>query len=103
MTAKKKITYSSIVDEKFSFFSYNDSLSQTNREVIRKQCEILNYIITNKLSKKQQRILNLYYYENYKMKDIANIIGIDKSTVSRSIKRSKSKIKEYMNFSNFRQ
>lgn len=63
-----------------------------NSEHIKKVKEILKNIIANELTSRQREIIMLYYYEKKKSKDIATLLGIDKSTVSCILSSARKKI-----------
>lgn len=49
-------------------------------------------ILDNSLTKTQKSYIMLYYNENKTQKEIAEIYGVNKSTVSRTISRAKKNI-----------
>jgi len=51
------------------------------------------------LTKRQQEILSLYYDERMRVSDIAEKLHISKSTVSRSLSRSREKLREHLKYS----
>ncbi|MBP0979518.1 MAG: sigma-70 family RNA polymerase sigma factor [Oscillospiraceae bacterium] len=103
MSRNKKIQYSNIVDEKFSFDFYSGSFGGNNSGNIKNQCKILRLIIEEQLTDKQKQILNMYYSCNLNIPQISEKIGKNKSTVSRSLKRSRETIRDYMKYNSFRQ
>lgn len=103
MPKKNKIQYSNIVDQKFSFNLYLDSFGGNNSENIKNQCKILRLIIEEQLTDRQKQILNMYYGCNLNIPQISEKIGKHKSTISRSLKRSRETIRDYMKYNSFRQ
>ncbi len=57
--------------------------------------EALQYAIS-KLSEYEQTIIELYYYEDMKLLDVAAEVGKPKSTVSTNLRKAREKIKETM-------
>lgn len=73
----------------------NDSLltvSETDSSVRKRQKQVLLSIIGNELTESQRDIFIMYYMEELKMPAIAKRLGINKSTVSRTLGRAKKRI-----------
>ena len=51
-------------------------------------------IYSSLLTKKNLHIMELYYKENFSMQEIANILGVSRSYVGLSIKKSEQKLHE---------
>lgn len=85
-------------------FISDPSLEETssNKIQLEKLKIILKNIILSELTERQRQVLILYFYKNMKMVDIAKILNINKSTVSRTIKRSTEKIHKYIKYYSFR-
>ena len=103
MTKKRKIVYNEITDMKASFEQYNYLNSVDNATNIKIQCEVLQKIIKEQLTNKQQQTLELYYQYNLTIPQISKKTGKNKSTISRSLNSARNKIKNYMQYNNFRQ
>ncbi len=56
--------------------------------------ELLNSIFL--LPKKDRLIVHLYYYENYKVKEIANLLRVKETTVKQRLARSREKLKDIL-------
>ena len=50
------------------------------------------------LTGRQKQVLTLYYFENRRMADIAAELGINKSTVSRTVKRAERHIRRCLQY-----
>lgn len=72
--------------------------STSNKEIIK----FLREIINDDLTKTQKQYIIMYYMNNMKIHEIAQEFGVNKSTVSRTIKRAKSRIYERLKYTNFR-
>ena len=48
------------------------------------------------LTDKQQRIVRLYFYEGYRFREIAEIMGVSKSTVSRHYEYAKAALEKIL-------
>lgn len=103
MSRIQKVMYTDIIDGKVSYELYMSSSSGDNHENIQRQCKILESVVEKKLTNAQKQILYMYYDNKLTMQDIADTLGKDKSTISKSLKRSKAIIEDYMQFTGFRQ
>ena len=103
MANKRKFAFSEFIDEKISFDRYNEKSNSNNSENLKNKCKILNLIIKQELTDKQREILNMYYFHNLNIPQISKKTGKNKSTISRSLKRAREKIKNYMQYNDFRQ
>ncbi|MBR4318688.1 MAG: sigma-70 family RNA polymerase sigma factor [Oscillospiraceae bacterium] len=70
----------------------------SNRKQIQLACIALKQIIQNDLTPRQQEVIQLYYYQNFNNKQIAELLHIDASTVCRTLQRAKNKIYKLMHF-----
>ena len=52
----------------------------------------LREVVSEELTSRQKQFIVLYYYENTKMADIAEICGVNVSTVSRTLRRARNNI-----------
>lgn len=75
---------------------------ENNSEKMEKIKTILYKVINQKLTAKQKQIIILYYFENINTIEIAKMLGVNKSTISRTLNRAKNTIKDYMEFYDFR-
>jgi RNA polymerase sigma factor (sigma-70 family) len=76
----------------------HDQNEQDNREQLVRLKRILHQVICHRLTQRQKEILLLYYYENKSMPQIAEMLGIHKSTVSRTLSRARDNIRKYLEF-----
>ena len=58
----------------------------------------LRRAIREELTEKQWEAMRLYYVEQIKMSDIADILGVNTSTVSRNIKRGRERLKKCLKY-----
>lgn len=72
--------------------------STSNKQIIK----FLREIINNDLTKAQKQYIIMYYMNNMKIHEIAFECKVNKSTVSRTIKRAKNRIYERLKYTNFR-
>lgn len=71
---------------------YNSKLAETNNDNLKKAKHALIQVIKYDLTERQKEVITLYYYKEMKMSEIADILGLNVSTVSRTIRRAKKKI-----------
>lgn len=76
-------------------FSEDEEECTEKREKIRK---IMARIIKNDLTVRQREIIVLYYYNGKGVNEIAQILKICPSSVSRTIKAARNKIFKYMRY-----
>lgn len=60
--------------------------------------KMLPNFIEEELTSRQREIIMLYYYQGLNMCEIARTLNINKSTVSRIIKRAKLKLKKFIKY-----
>ena len=80
----------------------NESVIYANGNIIEETTEQPYYLaeddikkLFNKLSPRQQQIINLYYVENRKYNDICKIMGINYQSVRNLMHRSICRLREY--------
>jgi len=76
-------------------------LDQTG-EVDRSRVELGLKKAISMLTPTQRTYLNLYYFEGYTMLSIGQKYGVDKSTVSRTLKRGRTNLYKYLQFTSER-
>ena len=88
-----RVTINKCLDVRRSFFRKNtvpiesQVISYTDEEKI-----LMDEIM--KLPKDYRNIIYLYYYEGYKIKEIAEILGKNQNTISSKLQRGRNKLKE---------
>ena len=65
-------------------------LSQLKRNLIR--------ALHEDITEKQRAVLLLYYAERYNMREIGEKMGVDKSTISRTIKRGERRLQRCLRY-----
>ena len=78
-------------DHLVSYELYNSHGS--NESTISKMKHILSVALKNELTERQRECLELYYYKNMKMYEIASLLSLSPSTVTRHIKAAEKKLK----------
>lgn len=87
-----------------ALFCYDEFLKSSNRDAEQQTLNAKRAIvmaINEELTARQREILLLYYFEGKSMVEIAKMLGINKSSVSRLISRAKLRIEKVLKY-NFR-
>ena len=72
---------------------------EDNSEQLERLRRNLRRVRSAELTPRQAQLLHLYYDLGYSMSGIAGELGIDKSTVSRTISRGRERLKRYVQYS----
>lgn len=84
----KRVTLSSWFKKKEPLEDYAKTLVWNDPE----ESEV--FLAVMNLPKKYRTVLHLYYYENYTIKEIANLLDISSTAVSTQLLRGRKKLKE---------
>ena len=91
-------------DTKFNYEGYNEykeylnAEGEDNKEMINTLLKNLRKAIREELTDKQRKAIEMYYMQQIKMEDIAKILGVNVSTVSRNIMRGKRRLKKCLRY-----
>lgn len=69
-----------------------------NRHHLKLAQKALHEVIEQELTGRQKEILMMYYFEQRSMVEIGELLGINKSTVSRTMARARNRIFTHMRF-----
>ena len=69
-----------------------------NSEKHRIMLKILRKVISEELTERQREVITLYYFDRANIPQIAEILGVNRSTVSRTISRGSRNIMEKMKY-----
>ena len=61
---------------------------------------LLSAALREELTARQAQMVKLYYVEQHTMRDIAAMLGVNPSTVSRTLKSAREKLKRCLRYSN---
>lgn len=75
-----------------------DQSVNDNSAALDKTKKALRLIMEKELTDTQRRYVELYFFEGYKMKGVAEKCGVDISTVSRTIKRATHRMKSALKY-----
>ncbi len=82
-------------DKKIAELSFD---AENNSELIEKVKCTMAKVIRNELTPRQRQTIKMYYYEGKGVSEIAEELNLDVSTVSRTIKRARTKIYTFMKY-----
>ena len=60
--------------------------------------KIMRSVIENELSERQRQMIGLYYFRRMNVPEIAEMLGVNRSTVSRTLSRGRRNILEKMKY-----
>ena len=75
------------------------SEENTNSDDIAKLKRNLIKALKNDVTPRQRQMLMLYYGKGLNMREIGEMLGVDKSTVSRTVKRGERRLKRCLRYS----
>ena len=80
---------------------YSRAMSEenTNSAEINRLKHNLVRALRNDVTPRQREVLSLYYAKGLNMRQIGTLLGIDKSTVSRTVKRGERRLKRCLKYS----
>lgn len=81
--------------------AYIESLLHTgtsNRQSVKALNSILNTVIEQELTQRQREVVRMYYFDGKNTIEIAEKLGLKKSTVSRTMIRARSKIRSSLKY-----
>lgn len=70
----------------------------TDGDKHRLMIKIMRNIIENELTERQRQMIGLYYFKRVNIPQIAEMLGVNRSTVSRTISRGRRNIMERMKY-----
>lgn len=84
-------------DKKIIEMSTEDN-AESNSEKIKKVKKVMLEVVKNDLTPRQKQLVMLYYYSNMTMVEIAEELGIDHSTVSKTLARARKNIMDRLKY-----
>ena len=94
----KRLSLSNPADEQELIALMREKNSATNAPQLAIVKKALADVIKNGLTPRQKQMVVLYYYEGMKMKEIAALLEVDPTTVSRTLTRARRNIYERLRF-----
>lgn len=84
---------------KLTFFENIDSIGEKKFEKEPDEVKVRKlYRAMKTLSPEMKQVVNLYYIQGYNQPEIAQMLGINQSSVSRRMKRAVEKLRKVINF-----
>ena len=87
----KKISY----DQTFGMVDlamYSNMMAEDNREQINRLKRNLTHALRQDVTRRQREYMMLYYGQGLSMEEIGRQLGVNKSTVSRTLKRGRQRL-----------
>lgn len=69
-----------------------------NKNQIKKMSAAVHLALENELTNRQKTCIELYYFQNYKIPEIAKELNLNKSTVSRHLAKGRFAIKKTVEY-----
>lgn len=79
-------------------YSRQISEQSTNTQELSRLKRNLIRALREDVTDRQREVLRLYYAERKNMREIGELLGVDKSTVSRTIKRGEQRLKRCLRY-----
>ena len=86
-----------IFGDRLPWYGRPDSAGDNTKQIMRMKTS-LNNAIESELTDRQKQILRAFYFEGYTVTEISERYGINKSTVSRHLKRSREKLHQVLKY-----
>jgi len=93
------LRYDTALNKYIDYQQYLKESANDNSEMLDGMCRSLNLAIRSELTPNQLRVIALYYVDQMKMADIAEMLGVNVSTVSRTIKRGRARLQRCLKYS----
>ncbi len=91
-----KLIHSEKAMDRISVFDFgNGSSNEYNIKQIRR---VLPRVIDEKLTLRQRQCVQMYYFKKLNMQEIGEVLGIDRTTVSRNLSRARKRIKTSLEY-----
>ncbi len=71
---------------------YTNLMAEDNHDQLNRLKRNLTHALRQDITQRQREYMLLYYGKNMTMEDIANQFGVNKSTVSRTLKRGRQRL-----------
>ena len=95
---KKIISLNNFEEDSYSLKKYVFVLGGDNKTFIKHLKIAMMKAIEGELSERQAFILKKYYFDNLSVTEISNLLNVNKSTISRSLKRSVGILKKVLKY-----
>ncbi len=90
------------LDEMKAFVGRDDfDFSEDNSALMRRAGAVLREAIEEELTERQRECVKLYFFDGLREHEIGEMLGVNKSTVSRHIKKAKARLRLCVKYSCF--
>ncbi|NLL46921.1 MAG: sigma-70 family RNA polymerase sigma factor [Clostridiales bacterium] len=97
--AVSDLRYDTPFNKYIDYQQYLKENANDNSEILDGMCRNLSRAIRSELTPNQFRVIAFYYVEQMKMTEIAQLLGVNVSTVSRTIKRGRARLQRCLKYS----
>lgn len=94
---RRKILSFNLMEE---YIGTKEEYISDNKKDLKKMSAAVHFALENELTDRQKTCIDLYYFKNYKIPDIAKMLDINKSTVSRHLAKGRFAIKKTVEYCN---
>lgn len=77
---------------------YARLMAEDNREQLQRMQEVLLQALREDVTPRQRQVLFLYYEQGLTMREIGKLLGIDRTTVSRTMKRGEQRLRRCLRY-----
>lgn len=95
---EKSKSYSEIALEKADFIRWLNAANDVPDQGRRRALKMMGMALREELTEKQLKYISAYHIEQLTMNEIGTRYGVNRSTVSRTIKRAQSKVKKVLRY-----
>ncbi len=92
------VSFGSFQEQLLSLRKYEEENAQDNREKLDQIIRLIKPAMENELNEKQRDMMQKYYFSGMTMQEISDIYGINRSTVSRYLARSRRKLEKVLRY-----
>ncbi len=94
----KKLSLTEFTESIAGMMAYNKEYQYTNESEYKRLLRILSKVVAGELTERQRQCIVMRYYKNLTVTEIGHQLGIGKSTVSRHIKKAKSRLYKILDY-----
>lgn len=77
---------------------YSRLMARDNTQQVHQLCTQLAQALREEVTQRQRQVLFLYYEEGLTMQEIGTQLGVDRSTVSRTLKRGEARLRRCLRY-----
>lgn len=81
-----------------SLQQWQKSQSDDNRQRLERLTHYLPVAVTEELTPRQRQLLYMFYYDGKTVTEISRELAVNKSTVSRTLRRAQDRLRKFLRF-----